>query len=312
MSDLCIQDLTRLSHMPDNQNGGPGDRIAGQLWYDVEFGGGNISNVTLTDVIINGVTTQLDQRVFTDAGNTSVFADDSIIIIDKTVPEVTTVEFPASPANGRYIIVKDGGGDAASFNVTLDGNGKNIDGASAYVISTNYGAITLQFNAEEDKWNSIANVTMAGNSVSGPASSTDNAITRWDGTSGTSVQNSSVIIEDDNSIHGIAKIDQNLFVDGGMQVNGTMDLMSNEIANIDTATANIFIGALQGNADTATLASTVTVADAAGDTTTNVLLSGAATGSQAILSDAGLTYNANNNTLTATTFVGALVGKENS
>jgi hypothetical protein len=52
----------------------------------------------------------------------------------------------------------------------------------------------------------------------------------------------------------------------------------------------------------------VTVADAAGDTTCSVLLAGGAIGSQAVLSDAGITYNATTNALTATTFIGALTG----
>lgn len=54
--------------------------------------------------------------------------------------------------------------------------------------------------------------------------------------------------------------------------------------------------------------STIPVVDAAGDTTTFPLLAGAATGTQAVLSDLGLTYNSNTNALTAATFVGALTG----
>ncbi len=48
--------------------------------------------------------------------------------------------------------------------------------------------------------------------------------------------------------------------------------------------------------------------DAAGDVTTSVVLAGDPTGDQAPLTDAGLTYNAGTNALTATTFVGALTG----
>lgn len=39
--------------------------------------------------------------------------------------------------------------------------------------------------------------------VSGPVSSTDNAIARWDGTAGTNVQNSGVIIDDSNNVTGV-------------------------------------------------------------------------------------------------------------
>ena len=66
-----------------------------------------------------------------------------------------------------------------------------------------------------------------------------------------------------------------------------------------TPVANLSI---EGNAGT------VTVADAAGDTTTWVLLGTAQTGNLAPATDAGLTYDATTNALTATTFVGALTG----
>jgi hypothetical protein len=39
-------------------------------------------------------------------------------------------------------------------------------------------------------------------SVSGPGSSTDNAIVRWDGTGGTTIQNSGVLVSDNNEISG--------------------------------------------------------------------------------------------------------------
>ncbi len=55
-------------------------------------------------------------------------------------------------------------------------------------------------------------------------------------------------------------------------------------------------------------AGTVTVADAAGDTSTWVMLATSQTGSLAPATDAGLTYNATTDALTATTFVGALTG----
>lgn len=53
---------------------------------------------------------------------------------------------------------------------------------------------------------------------------------------------------------------------------------------------------------------TVPVIDAAGDTTTFPLIVGSATGNLAPLTDAGLTYNANTNALSTTTFIGALTG----
>ena len=60
------QGLERLTHMPDRQ-GEQGDAIAGQKYYDVEFTGGSISNVTLTDVTINGVETARNETIITGA-----------------------------------------------------------------------------------------------------------------------------------------------------------------------------------------------------------------------------------------------------
>lgn len=75
--------------------------------------------------------------------------------------------------------------------------------------------------------------------------------------------------------------------------------VSGVATNLTGTAAGLSIG---GNA------ATVTVADAGGDTTTFPLLATDATGSLTPTTDAGLTYNANTNALTATTFIGALTG----
>lgn len=54
-----------------------------------------------------------------------------------------------------------------------------------------------------DQWNYIPE---SFGDVSGPSSSTDNAIARFDGTTGKWIQNSGVIIEDDDSVHGASSI----------------------------------------------------------------------------------------------------------
>jgi hypothetical protein len=102
----------------------------------------------------------------------------------------------------------------------------------------------------------------------GPSSATDHSIARWDGTTGNLLQNTTGATIDDSG-------------------------------NI---TATSFVGPLTGNA------ATVTVADAASDTTTFPLLGTSATGSLAPATDSGLTYNASTNALTTTTFIGALQG----
>lgn len=87
---------------------------------------------------------------------------------------------------------------------------------------------------------------------------------------------------------------------------GTLNVTGAITGNL-TGNASGSSGSCTGNSATATLASTVTVADTA-DTTCFVGLFEDATGSLGNKTDAGLTYNASTAALSATTFVGALTG----
>jgi len=112
--------------------------------------------------------------------------------------------------------------------------------------------------------------------VVGPVTATDNAVVRFDGTTGELIQNSGIIVDDSNNITGIAQ-----------------------------ATATTFVGALTGNADTATTATNVTVANEATDTTCFPLFATAATGNLPPKSNASLTFNSNTAALATTGTFGA-------
>lgn len=73
-----------------------------------------------------------------------------------------------------------------------------------------------------------------------------------------------------------------------------------------TLTGNV-TGALTGNADTATAASTIVVIDST-DASSYIAMFDSATGTMAIKTDTGLTYNASTGVLTATGFSGPLTG----
>lgn len=75
-----------------------------------------------------------------------------------------------------------------------------------------------------------------------------------------------------------------------------------------TDTHILYIGESGVNYAIGASATNIDVADAGGDTTCWVMLATSQTGSQQPRSDAGITYNATTNALTATTFVGALTG----
>jgi len=192
--DVTYAALERLTKMPDDAPNG-GDRIAGQYHYDVEFSGGNIANVTLTDVVINGTTTQRAQTVVTGSSTYNVQTGDYVIIMNLLTPATSQVILPLAPTQSRTIIVKDGAGNALSFPITIDGNGKTIDGAASQVLGTSFAAIEIIFNTTTDSWEIIGS-NKEFNAVQGPSSSTDNAITRWDGTTGEQVQDSTATLSD--------------------------------------------------------------------------------------------------------------------
>ena len=144
--------------------------------------------------------------------------------------------------------------------------------------------------------------------VVGPASSTDNAIARFDSTTGKLLQNSGITIADGASgtLSGTNTGDQTSIVG----ITGTIAQFNTACSDADFATGGgTATGTNTGDQTSVTgNAGTVTVSDAAGDTTTWVLLGTSQTGSLSPATDAGLTYNATTNALTATTFVGALTG----
>lgn len=67
--------------------------------------------------------------------------------------------------------------------------------------------------------------------VVGPSSATDNAITRFDSTTGKLIQNSGVLLDDSNDITG----DGNMKIIGGVTANGTLMIQANSATSGNTA-----------------------------------------------------------------------------
>lgn len=95
----------------------------------------------------------LTPTIKTTSGAYVVGTTETFIVINKGTGAATTVTLPTAPNTGRMLIVKDGKGDAAANNITVDGNGKTIDGAGTKVISTNYDLRRLVYNGSE--WNLV-------------------------------------------------------------------------------------------------------------------------------------------------------------
>ena len=122
--------------------------------------------------------------------------------------------------------------------------------------------------------------------VSGPVSTTDNAIARWNGTDGTSIQNSGVIIDDSNNVTGIANT---TFATGSSIRTSTSssDTLLVQAYDVDGAAYTTFITLTAANTPTMDMATSVTIGGNANyyATGTDVALADGGTGES--LSDPG-------------------------
>jgi hypothetical protein len=84
----------------------------------------------------------------------------SIYLVNKTVGSSTTAMLPATPNTNQAVVVIDGKLDAATNNITINGNGHNIiaNGASAStaVINVNGGAYSLVWDNVNSVWGQYA------------------------------------------------------------------------------------------------------------------------------------------------------------
>lgn len=88
------------------------------------------------------------------SGNSIELASQSgqVIIVKGTGPR--TVNLQATDLYPGYIVdIKDGDGTASSGNITVAGNGNNIDGTSSFALDVNYASYTFVYNGTE--WNLI-------------------------------------------------------------------------------------------------------------------------------------------------------------
>lgn len=79
----------------------------------------------------------------------AILPSDYLISVDATAA-VVTVTLPSTPTTGDTYIVKDTNGNALVNNITIGGNGDNIDGAATKVVNINYQSITVTFTGV--KW----------------------------------------------------------------------------------------------------------------------------------------------------------------
>lgn len=90
------------------------------------------------------------QGVTTQTGSYAAQSTDNVIYMNQS--GAVNVTLPASPIDGQFYYVKDISGNASTNNITIVGNGHNVDGAATHVINQNYAAVILHYSAANTAW----------------------------------------------------------------------------------------------------------------------------------------------------------------
>ena len=111
---------------------------------------GTSSNVTATTT--NGIIQQVGAPAYhyvATAVNYLIKPTDGIIGANSS-SSMITITMPASGATpGQRWTIKDEGGDAAVNNITVSGNGFNIDGVVTFVMNTNFESIDIYWTGTQ-------------------------------------------------------------------------------------------------------------------------------------------------------------------
>jgi hypothetical protein len=131
------------------------------------------------------------------------------------------------------------------------------------------GAAMIEYDATVGKWRTTSCVPSTGvGDVVGPASADDNAMCRFDGTTGKSIQSSDLRIDDDGDLYdavGTLTIDDTCSVTGTMSVDGllteagstsSLSVAPNTVINAAVATTSSDINAIGTGTGTITVTST--------------------------------------------------------
>jgi len=126
----------------------------------------------------------------------------SAITIAELDSAVTAITLPTSAVvSGRVLIIKDITGNATATPKTISTEGaETIDGAATLVLTKDFESRQLFSDGSNWFTSTESSTGGGGGGVTGPVSSTDNGVARWNGILGDTLNNSSFIVEDNGSV----------------------------------------------------------------------------------------------------------------
>lgn len=147
---------------------------------------------------------------------------------------LTSGQSLSTPAAGRVHVWTAHATSTGNVTLNVDAAGaKNV--VDAFGTQLGSGALVqngIYMTVEEGTDHRIIG-TFSTPPVSGPASSTDNAVARFNGTDGTTVQNSSVLIDDSNNVSGVVALTTSGGIELGHASDTTLARASAGVVNIE-------------------------------------------------------------------------------
>lgn len=92
-----------------------------------------------------GINRQIHSTIVFANSPYTVLSTDDFLPVDVSGGAIT-INLPATPLLGKGYTIAHVNGNAATNNITVNGNGFNIIGAGTFVINTNFQELTVVFN----------------------------------------------------------------------------------------------------------------------------------------------------------------------
>lgn len=261
------------------------------------------------EVILGGAITTNQLPItasWSDASSGGYLGGATVINTNSTVA-VVAVAAPTAAGTIRdvdYMSVKNSDTVAAAVTVRYNDNGTLY---SEVTITLQVNDVLIYTHAKGWYVLSSAGQIKAGGGISSIGASTDNALVRWDGTGGTAIQNSGIVVDDSNNVTGVVALSISSFGANWTNAGRTVaDLGIVTTVDINGGTLDgVTIGgasAGSGSFTTGTFSSTVTLSGTAANIATgaNYISYGG--------TDAGFSLDASNNA----TFSGSITGAAGS
>lgn len=219
-SDLTLSDANEIASKTTNADIGFNPNGTGQVYV----------SKNRRDAVTNDAATT--------GSSASLTTPPTPIIRVTNVSLVSIGNIPAG-TSGQELVIINRVGTAVTIINDSGGTANNriITGSGSNMTLANNAAINLKYDITTLRWQVVGGSSSGSGDVVGPASATDNAVARFDLTTGKIIQNSVVIISDAGAVSGATQLDvDNLRLDGNTvsttDTNGNLLLTPNGTGSV--------------------------------------------------------------------------------